>query len=112
MFPVFSKLTVSRAARLLASGSVVVLIAALADRDAVAQSGGQSSVQSLPSIVIQGQSPKARKRAPRPAPVTARVQPAPVAPPAPATRAGETGTGPVPGFVARQSVTATKTDTP
>ncbi|EKS35748.1 TonB-dependent siderophore receptor [Afipia clevelandensis] len=63
------------------------------------------SATTLPEVRVAGQRTRPR-RAPRVAPAPAPVQqPAPV-------QAGETGTGPVVGYSARQSVTATKTDTP
>jgi len=65
----------------------------------------RQSATTLPEVRVAGQRTRPR-RAPRVAPAPAPVQqPAPV-------QAGETGTGPVVGYSARQSVTATKTDTP
>jgi iron complex outermembrane receptor protein len=73
----------------------------------------------LPPVVVQvPQRPTARRAAParaatpavRPRQQTPRNAP-PVAPAAPA-QAGERGIGPVQGFAATRSVTATKTDTP
>jgi iron complex outermembrane recepter protein len=66
-----------------------------AARDARAQ--GESA---LPRIVVRSPKPRpARRAAARPAPVPVAPQP-------------ERGTGPVTGYTAKQSVTATKTDTP
>lgn len=62
------------------------------------------SATTLPEVRVAGQRARPR-RAPRVAPAPAPVQPASV-------QVGESGTGPVVGYSARQSVTATKTDTP
>jgi iron complex outermembrane recepter protein len=68
---------------------------------------GQQGSASLPTVTVEGQRPRpARhaKAAPRRAPAVAPSRPSP----APA----ETATGPVRGYVATQSATATKTATP
>jgi iron complex outermembrane receptor protein len=64
----------------------------------------RQSATTLPEVRVAGQRARPRR--------AARVAPAPVpAQPVPA-QVGERGTGPVVGYSARQSVTATKTDTP
>ena len=64
----------------------------------------EQSATSLPEVRVAGQRARPR-RAARVAPAPAPVQPVPA-------QVGESGTGPVVGYSARQSVTATKTDTP
>jgi iron complex outermembrane receptor protein len=66
-------------------------------------SSQKPSATTLPEVRVTGQRARPR-RAPR-------VAPAPVQQPVSA-EVGESGTGPVVGYSARQSVTATKTDTP
>ena len=65
-------------------------------------SSEKQSATTLPEVRVAGQRAQPRR--------AARVAPAPVQP-VPA-QVGESGTGPVVGYSARQSVTATKTDTP
>jgi outer membrane receptor protein involved in Fe transport len=74
-----------------------------AARDARAQAQPDQSV-SLPHIDVRRAKPQPRRR------VAVRPAPAPAAP-RPVVQA-ERGTGPVSGYTASQSVTATKTDTP
>ncbi len=64
----------------------------------------KQSATTLPEVRVAGQRARPR-RASRVAPAPAPVQPIPA-------QVGESGTGPVVGYSARQSVTATKTDTP
>lgn len=66
----------------------------------------RQSATPLPEVRVAGQRARPR-RAPRvaPAPTPVPAQPVPA-------QVGESGTGPVVGYSARQSVTATKTDTP
>ena len=64
----------------------------------------RQSATTLPEVRVAGQRARPR-RAARVAPAPAPVQPVPA-------QVGESGTGPVVGYSARQSVTATKTDTP
>ncbi|WP_068014356.1 TonB-dependent siderophore receptor [Rhodoplanes sp. Z2-YC6860] len=76
-----------------------------AARDARAQAQSDQSV-SLPRINVHRAKPQPRRRvAVRPAPAPPPAAPRPVV-------QGERGTGPVSGYTASQSVTATKTDTP
>lgn len=64
----------------------------------------KQSATTLPEVRVAGRRAQPR-RAPRVAPAPALAQPVP-------GPVGESGTGPVIGYSARQSVTATKTDTP
>lgn len=64
----------------------------------------KQSATTLPEVRVAGRRAQPR-RAPRVAPAPALAQPVPAP-------VGESGTGPVIGYSARQSVTATKTDTP
>lgn len=67
-------------------------------------SSERQSATTLPEVRVAGQRARPR-RAARVAPAPAPAQPVP-------DQVGESGTGPVVGYSARQSVTATKTDTP
>jgi iron complex outermembrane receptor protein len=106
---VFGGTSESRLGGFFASASIAVLIGALAHHEASSQTTAPgASTTPLPRIVVEGKRKQARKRAPAPVRTAA---PAPSSS-APAPSAVERGAGPVGGFVARQSVSATKTDTP
>ncbi len=76
---------------------------------------GQPGVVPIPTVTVQAPGPRPRVVAPKQAPPQRRAvaQPAPAAPPAPRLLPPVApGTGPVRGYVATQSMTGTKTDTP
>ena len=106
---VLDRISASRFSGVLASASIAVLVSALPHHEAASQTTAPgASITPLPRIVVEGKRKQTRKRAPAPVRTAA---PAPSSS-APAPGAVERGAGPVGGFVARQSLSATKTDTP
>lgn len=104
----------SRTAGVIASVSMAVLVSVLAQREAASQTAAPGASQSLAPVVVEPRRQQAKKRAARPAPARAprTAAPAQRPQPAPSARAVERGTGPVNGYVAGQSTTGSKTDTP
>ncbi|MBN8955652.1 MAG: TonB-dependent siderophore receptor [Rhizobiales bacterium] len=95
------------------SAALATMVIALGLADVKAQTTSPGASEALPTVNVRGAKKRVAKKPQRPARATRVARHArPTAPPPAPPPQRESGTGPVGSFVASQSVTGTKTDTP